>query len=381
MAKKLESTLINMILSLVLISIGMSAALGFVYIKTKDPIEAAAMKKELDAISLVLPPFDSDPVSEMIERNGVVIYPVFQEGQPIGYAVKTYTENGFGGRVELMVGFLPDGSINGLSVLLQKETPGLGTKMTDPSFRDQFLGKNPASFDLHVKKDGGMVDAITAATISSRAYCDALRRGYEVLAQENPSMSGDPVGSYSDASGSIDSVAMKKELNSISQVLPAFDSDPVAEVMDQEGVIIYPVSLQGQLTGYAIKTYTDYGYGGRIELMVGFLPDGSIYGISVLRHRETLGLGSKITKPSFRDQFVGKNPASFNLQVKEDGGMVDAITAATISSRAYCEALLRACDLLKQIDTSASGTSASSYSGIYETYNAEIQTDNAEITE
>lgn len=363
MAKKLESTLINMILSLLIISFTMSAALAFVYLNTKGPIEEAARQKELEAIRQVLPSFDSNPVTDMLEQNGVVIYPVFLEGQPIGFAVKTYTENGYGGRIELMVGFLPDGSINGVSVLLQKETPGLGTKMTEPAFQDQFLGENPASFDLHVKKDAGMVDAITAATISSRAYCDALRRAYEVLAQENPSMEGIPVDSYSGASGSIDSVAMKKELNSISQVLPAFDSDPVAEVIDKDGVIIYPVSLQGQLAGYAITTYTDYGYGGRIYLMAGFLPDGSIYGISVLRHRETLGLGSKITKPAFQDQFVGKNPASFDLQVKEDGGMVDAITAATISSRAYCEALQRAYVVLEQIRNPVSDDSVDFQTG------------------
>ncbi|MBN2480240.1 MAG: RnfABCDGE type electron transport complex subunit G [Bacteroidales bacterium] len=184
MAKRLASTLINMVLSLVLISVTMSAALAFVYLKTKDPIEAAAMKKELEAIREVLPEFNSDPVSDMIESNGIVIYPVTQNDESVGYAIKTYTDNGFGGRIELMAGFLPDGTIYGVSVLQHKETPGLGTKMTDPGFREQFIGKNPGNFSLQVKKDGGMVDAITAATISSRAYCDALQRAYNILIQD-----------------------------------------------------------------------------------------------------------------------------------------------------------------------------------------------------
>lgn len=355
MAKKLESTLINMIISLVLISVSMSAALGFVYLKTKGPIEVAAMKKEIDAISQVSPQFDSDPVEGMVEKDGVVIYPVSMEGQIAGYAIKTFTENGFGGRVELMVGFLPDGSINGLSVLAQKETPGLGTKMADPAFRDQFLGKNPSDFDLRVKKDGGMVDAITAATISSRAYCDALRRAYDVLTQVNPSLEGSAFNPFSDQSGPTDTAAIREELESVSQIFPAYDNDPVAGMIDEDGVIVCPVSFQGTLTGYAVRTFTNYGYGGRIELMVGFLPDGSISGLSVLKHRETLGQGSKITGQPFIDQFVGKNPANFDLRVKEDGGMVDAITAATISSSACCEAVLKAYEVLKQIDTSMSG--------------------------
>ena len=99
----------------------------------------------------------------------------------MGYAVKTYTDKGFGGHVEIMAGFLPNGSIYNLTVLQHKETPGLGTKMTDPKFSKQFLGKNPADFKLRVKKDGGQVDAITAATVSSRAYCDALQRAFDKL--------------------------------------------------------------------------------------------------------------------------------------------------------------------------------------------------------
>jgi electron transport complex protein RnfG len=78
-----------------------------------------------------------------------------------------------------MAGFLPDGSIHKVTVLTHKETPGLGTKMADPRFADQFAGKNPASFVIKVKKDGGQIDAITAATVSSRAYCDALQRAYD----------------------------------------------------------------------------------------------------------------------------------------------------------------------------------------------------------
>jgi electron transport complex protein RnfG len=183
MAKKLESTLPNMILSLVLISAVMAASLGFVYIKTKDPIDAASKQKELDAIKQVLPDFDSDPADGLMEKDDVLIYQMSKGNKPVGFAVKSFTEKGFGGHIEIMAGFLPDGSIYKVAVLSHKETPGLGTKMTDSKFGGQFIGKNPASFKLSVKKDGGQVDAITAATVSSRAYCDALQRAFDSMKQ------------------------------------------------------------------------------------------------------------------------------------------------------------------------------------------------------
>jgi len=84
--------------------------------------------------------------------------------------------------------------------------------------------------------------------------------------------------------------------------------------------------------------------------MVGFLPDGTIYDVEVLDHKETPGLGDKIDrkKSDFTRQFQNKNPGAFSLTVKKDGGSVDAITAATISSRAFCNAVQRAYDVYRK---------------------------------
>ena len=85
-----------------------------------------------------------------------------------------------------MVGFNPDKTIQNIVVLEQKETPGLGTKMKDDKFIRQFRGKDPSSFELVVAKDGGDVDALTGATITTRAFCEAAQLAYDVLVQENP---------------------------------------------------------------------------------------------------------------------------------------------------------------------------------------------------
>jgi electron transport complex protein RnfG len=183
---KTESTFKNMVLSLTLISLGAAASLGFVYVMTKEPIEMSILNKKLDAIREVVPEFNNDPNAEMFllatgDGDSLEIYPAKKDGEVIGYAVNTYTKLGFAGNIRLIAGFKPDGTIINISVLEQKETPGLGTKMTEPGFKDQFYNKNPSGFSLKVKKDGGSVDAITAATISSRAFCDALQRAYNTI--------------------------------------------------------------------------------------------------------------------------------------------------------------------------------------------------------
>jgi electron transport complex protein RnfG len=183
---KTESTLKNMVLSLTLVALGASACLGFIYEITKGPIETTALNKKLDAIKLVVPDFNNNPDAEMFrlptgDGDSLDVYPAKNDSVLIGYAVNTYTNNGFSGNITMMAGFKTDGTIINITVLTHKETPGLGTKMTEPEFKDQFMNKNPREFSLVVDKDGGPVDAITAATISSRAFCDAIQRAYNTL--------------------------------------------------------------------------------------------------------------------------------------------------------------------------------------------------------
>lgn len=194
MAQKLASTLKNMVLSLLLISAVMAAALGFVYNATKDPIMQANKMKEIQAIKEVLPAFDNDPTKDMKVIDGLTFYPATQAGKRVGCAVKTFTDKGFSGRFDLMVGFKPDGTIQNIVVLEQKETPGLGSKMKEPKFKDQFnsmnIGTLPAQ-EVKVKKDGGTVDAITAATISSRAFCDGVQKAYSLFMKNYASATQD----------------------------------------------------------------------------------------------------------------------------------------------------------------------------------------------
>jgi electron transport complex protein RnfG len=182
MAQK-ESSLKNMIISLVAISFVASLALGGIYTITKEPIELAIKAKQENAIKEVLPAFDSLNSFKTLSDNGkdsMSIHTAYRGDTLVGTAVSTYSNLGYNAtQIQLMVGFLPDSKIQKISIVQQSETPGLGTKMTEPKFKEQFNDKNPAEFKLKVKKDGGQVDAITAATISSRAFCDAVDRAYK----------------------------------------------------------------------------------------------------------------------------------------------------------------------------------------------------------
>lgn len=181
----MENTLLNMAMSLLVFCSIAALALATVYQATKEPIALVKQKKIEAAISDVLPEFDR------IERKGVIPYDggtdslicyyAYKGEEFVGVAVETFTNSGFSGLVKIMVGFLPDMTIFNTAVLEHKETPGLGTKMGDDSFKLQFKDKNPSEFVLKVKKDGGDVDAITAATISSRAFCDAMDRAYQTV--------------------------------------------------------------------------------------------------------------------------------------------------------------------------------------------------------
>lgn len=185
MAKK-KSSFFNMVSTLFLVTAVAAFALGAVYNATLEPIAKAKKEKLEKAIKEVVPEFDNDIANDKksimeTDKDSVVFYYARKGDELVGTAVETYTKDGFSGKFRIMVGFLPDGSIYNTAVLEHKETPGLGDKMDvkKSKFPVQFKEKNPGTWKLKVKKDGGEVDAITAATISSRAFCDAVQRAYD----------------------------------------------------------------------------------------------------------------------------------------------------------------------------------------------------------
>ena len=179
-----KSSFKNMSLCLLAICLACSALLAGVYALTAEPIAAAAAAKNEAAIKEVLP-----ETAVTIEEERTVDFEgasyaynlaYDEKGDVVGCAINV-SPVGFGGPIAIKVGFDRNGVICNTKVLSQAETPGLGAKCVEPSFSDQFKGWNPAQKNLAVKKDGGDVDAITASTITSRAYADGLALAVKVF--------------------------------------------------------------------------------------------------------------------------------------------------------------------------------------------------------
>ncbi len=176
-----------MLLALAVIAVIASGALAAVYVLTKGSIDQVNEEKTQTAMTNVLPNFDGTTEKVEIQARESDKTPVAvnlaynKDGSLFGAAVETYTDKAFGGTFTIMVGFDTTGVIIGTAVIKAAETPGLGDKIKTEKFSGQFVEKKLRPWDapLAVTKDQGQVDAITAATISSRAYCDAVNRAAE----------------------------------------------------------------------------------------------------------------------------------------------------------------------------------------------------------
>jgi len=186
MAKR-ESTFTNMVVTLLLVTAISATALGYVYDLTKDAIEAAKLKAQAEAIAKVLPSYETlGEAYKVAAENGtdsLEFFPAYNGNDLVGVAIKTYTKKGFSGLVSIMAGIDKSGNFSGYEVLEHAETPGLGSKMTTwfknaDKPKQNVIGKNPQTTRFKVSKDGGDIDAITASTISSRAFLDAMTRAY-----------------------------------------------------------------------------------------------------------------------------------------------------------------------------------------------------------
>lgn len=176
--KKIESTFINMLVSLLMVCLVSAGLLAGVYELTKADIAKAEQNKQENALKGVLPEFDTIKTDSI---EGAPVFKAFKDDKYVGVATIA-SAMGFSDQIIIMVGLDKANNIVNYEVLSQKETPGLGTKCVD-WFKNQINGKS-IDTDFKVKQDGGDVDAITAATISSRAFLNAVENASETLIQE-----------------------------------------------------------------------------------------------------------------------------------------------------------------------------------------------------
>lgn len=189
----MKSSLKNMLLALTSIAAVMGGILALMHLVTARPIAKAETNSRKEALAAVLPEFDSLSSAQSITLNGdgapVDIYVASADGHVVGTAVRSWTDEGFSGEISVMVGFDQNGNIHGYKVLSHAETPGLGAK-ADAWFRDSTGHRSIIGSDqmLYLSKDKeGGIDGITAATITSRAFLDAINRARRAFNQSNDS--------------------------------------------------------------------------------------------------------------------------------------------------------------------------------------------------
>jgi len=182
----------RLVFALTLIAVVAALILSLVEGLTREPIAEQRRLEMLKALTAVLPPIDNQPDSDSVslvagtDSKGRPLQRTFyrgrKEGGLAGVAFKVVAPDGYSGNIEIMVGVDAAGAVTGVEILSHAETPGLGSKIAEPWFKEQFRGKTLQNADWRVKKDGGGFDQITGATISPRAVVGAIRGGLEFFA-------------------------------------------------------------------------------------------------------------------------------------------------------------------------------------------------------
>ncbi|MCE5193684.1 MAG: FMN-binding protein [Candidatus Cryosericum sp.] len=295
--------------------------LAFVYNSTSKTIAARQAADLQSALRDVFPSATRfTPTDKVVSSSSAVVFQsaYMAEGSsgPLGIAVQVQGSS-YGGATVLLVGVSTDGTITGVKVIENKDTPGLGANAANPSyyvdratkttFPGQFTGKKVTD-PFIVKED---VIPITSATITSRAITNLVR----IVGKA----ASDALGIGTTAQGP---KAVLPEADAVRASAKAVSSSA-------PGVTILETSIgtkAGAIIG-AAATAKAKGYDGEITVLVGVSTDGTITGVQVLECTDSLG--GSILAPTFAQQFTGKK-AGMSLEV---GTNVDAVSGATFSSK------------------------------------------------
>jgi electron transport complex protein RnfG len=195
---------LRLVLVLTLITASAGLILSVVESMTREPIAEQRRLETLRALQAVLPPADNSPDGDTVQlvtgqdKRGRDVARIFYRGRQedtlSGIAFKVVAPDGYSGNITVMVGVDPEGTVAGIEILSHSETPGLGDKIAQPTFKGIFVDKNLVNADWRVKKDGGEFDQITGATISPRAVVGAVRKGLEFFRDHRVEILADTEG-------------------------------------------------------------------------------------------------------------------------------------------------------------------------------------------
>ncbi|WP_331496759.1 RnfABCDGE type electron transport complex subunit G [Romboutsia ilealis] len=285
---------------------------------------------------------DAEEFKQLEGMNSDIVVEVYEGlkgGDVIGYTIKT-SPKGYGGAVEVMVGISTDGKITGVDIGNHSETPGLGSKASDPAFKDQYLDKNVANSLLVVKgsvNNDNEISAISGATITSNGVTSGVNAAMKIYNEK--------------LSGNGDKIDQNKNIDPKENLFKSASFRELEGKAKGEVLRVYEAKNGNEIIGYIFDTETD-GYSEKTEVLVGITIDGQIKGVELgINTRKNQYLASTFDT-GLKQQFEDIKAQQLGLvsEASKKDSDIQVISGATISSKSIVNAVNAAVNLFNKME-------------------------------
>ena len=307
---------------------------------TAPVIEERNIQASNEARKIVLS--EADEFKELDGMNSDIVLEVYEgikDGQVIGYTIKT-SSKGYGGAIELMVGISKDGKITGVEIGNHSETPGLGSKATEPMFKNQYVNKDVLNSLLVVKgstNNDNEISAISGATITSNGVTSGVNAAMKIYNEK--------------LSGNDNEMAYDENIDPKEKIFKSASFTELKGKAEGEVLRVYEAKNGDEIIGYIFDTETD-GYSEKTEVLVGITTDGQIKGVELgINTRKNQYLASTFDT-GLKKQF--ENIKAQEVELVSEGHKkendIQVVSGATISSKSIVNAVNAAVNLFNKME-------------------------------